>query len=99
VFFFTSNSSSILIDSLVGFNTNALLDPHVAALMAYAYDQKMDEYGRSVELVHGKALADPPIFQNFTGVSSIAASVQTTDLTQLVLDMNASNPGGFRYAL
>ena len=93
---FYLDSSSVLVDALVDFTTNAPLDPYASVLMNYYYNQDSDVYAVSVGVAYGKTEVNPPVLQNFTKLQSIGSSFWISNLTAVTADMNASNPRGFR---
>ena len=47
-------------------------------------------------MVYAKPIANPAIFHEFTAIESIASTMRITNLTDLVLEIEALNPIGFR---
>jgi hypothetical protein len=78
------------------FNIAAPTDPYAALIVAYVYLQSADMFGVSVDLEYGKPIATPPIFQNFTAITPIQSTLRITNLVNLTVEFNNSNPGGFR---
>ncbi|KAH8816925.1 hypothetical protein F5884DRAFT_748400 [Xylogone sp. PMI_703] len=94
---FLSDASAALINAFTDFNINAPEDTHAAVILAYAFVQSEGLWIEALDLEYAKPVANPPIFQNFTSIpNSVASTLAISNLTDLTLAFNASNPGGFR---
>ncbi|RFU29595.1 hypothetical protein B7463_g6732, partial [Scytalidium lignicola] len=94
---FLPNASAALIDAFTDFNINAPQDTFAAVILAYAYVQSAEVWIEALDLEYAKPVANPPIFQNFTSIPNpVANTLAITNLTNITLAFNASNPGGFR---
>jgi hypothetical protein len=78
------------------FNINAASDPYAAVILVYVYIQSLKTYAMALDLEYGKPFVNPPILHNFTAVTPIQSTMRITNLTDLTLEFNNSNPGGFR---
>ncbi|KAL3419257.1 FAD binding domain-containing protein [Phlyctema vagabunda] len=78
-------------------NVNIPSDPYASVILAYGYAQSIGQYAISSILEYGKPVANPPILANFTAVpGAIASTLRITNLPDLTVELNNSNPGGFR---
>lgn len=83
-------------EALYNFNINAYKDPFAAVIVAYVYVPAENIFISSVDLEYGKPTADPPILANFTNIPSVETTARITNLTDLTLELNASQPAGSR---
>jgi len=90
------NSSTTLLNAFESFDINAPSDAYAAVILAYAYVQQEDVYIIVGDYQYGKPVVNPPILQNFTTVPAIASTMRITNLTDLTIEFNNTNPGGFR---
>lgn len=82
--------------ALYNFNVNHHKDPYGAVILAYVYVAASNIFVGSVDLEYGKPIADAPILANFTSIPNFRTSARITNLTDLALELNATQPGGFR---
>lgn len=85
-----------LFKAFVQFNINHPNDSYAAYILSTAYVQSLDTYYISGSVEYGIPQANPPIFHEITVVPRISDTLRITDLTNLTIELNASNPGGFR---
>ena len=88
----TANTS--IFEALSNFATASPADPDAALIVAAAYVQ--GTYIISTDYEYAKPIANPPIFSEFTAISSLTSTVRITTLTNLTLELKAANPSGFR---
>ena len=88
----TTNAS--IYKAFYNFANNAPNDPDAALITAAAYFQ--GQYLFSNDFEHAKPIVNPPIFHEFTSIPNITSTMRITNLSDLTIELNASNPGGFR---
>lgn len=93
---YTTDNMPALNAALYNFNINHYKDPFAAVIVAYVYIPAEGIFISSVDLEYGKPIADPPILSNFTSVPSIETTARITNLTDLTLELNATQPAGSR---
>ena len=99
-YIYTPATATALNSAFYYMNINAPSDPYAAVILAYAYVQSLGMFVIASDLQYGKPVVNPPILQNFTAVpGAIADTLSIVNLTDLTVEFNNSNPGGFRYAL
>ena len=76
------------------FANNAPKDPDAALITAFAYAQ--GQYFASIDLEYAKPIVNPPIFHEFTAIPSLQSTLRIANLTDLTVELNSSNPSGFR---
>ncbi|KFY43207.1 hypothetical protein V495_04101 [Pseudogymnoascus sp. VKM F-4514 (FW-929)] len=92
----TADNMPALNTALYNFNINHYKDPYGAVILAYVYIPAADMFLASVDLEYGKPIADAPILANFTSIPSIQTSARITNLTDLTVELNATQPSGLR---
>ncbi|KAM0517040.1 hypothetical protein ACHAPE_005152 [Trichoderma viride] len=98
-FLYTNETAAAINDAFYYLGINAPSDPYAQVIIAYAYAQSEDLFVIASDLQYAKPVVNPPILQNFTSVpGAIASTLRITDLSNLTVEFNNSNPGGFRYA-
>ena len=88
----TANAS--IYNAFNNFANNATNDPDAALITAAAYFQGQYLFGNDYE--YAKPIINPPIFHEFTSIPKITSTMRITNLSDLTIELNASNPGGFR---
>ena len=88
----TANAS--LLDALRNLTANAPTDPDAALIVAFAYAE--GEYVAATDIEYAKPIVDPPIFQDFMDIESIASTLRITTLSNLTEELKTANPSGFR---
>ena len=88
----TANAS--IFKAFSNFATASPADLDAALIVASAYVQ--GTYIFSIDYEYAKPIANPPIFDEFTAIPSLTSTVRITSLTNLTLELNVSNPSGFR---
>ncbi len=78
------------------FNINVPSDPYAGVILAYAYVQSRDFFAMVGDYQYGKPVENPPILKNFTAITPIQSTLRLTNLTDLTVEFNNSNPGGNR---
>lgn len=97
VYLYSNETATLLHNALYWLNINAPSDPYGQVILAYAYVASLNTYAMGAELQYGKPNANPPILSNFTGTpGAISTDLGVTNLTQLVLGFEESNPSGLR---
>ena len=69
-------------------------DPDAALFVAVAYAE--GQYFFSNDYEYAKPVVNPPIFHEFTSLPNLTSSSRITNMTDLAVELNVSNPGGFR---
>ena len=82
--------------ALYNFNINHYKDPYGAVILAYVYIPAEGIFLVGVDLEYGKPELDPPILANFTNIPSIETTVRITNLTDLAIELNSTQPAGSR---
>ncbi|KAM0449678.1 hypothetical protein ACHAO4_007343 [Trichoderma viride] len=96
-FLYTNETAAAINDAFYYLGINAPSDPYAQVIIAYAYAQSEDLFVIASDLQYAKPVANPQILQNFTSVpGAIASTLRITDLSNLTVEFNNSNPGGFR---
>ncbi len=88
----TANAS--LLNAFVDFTNAAPSDPDAALLLAFVYYHGGIYVGGNLE--HAHPVKNPAIFDDFMKIESLSDTLRITTLTDLTLELNASNPGGLR---
>ena len=88
----TANAS--LLSALEDFVINAPTDPDAALIVAFAYAE--GEYVAATDIEYAKPIVDPPIFQEFLDIESVASTLRITSLSNLTEELKTANPSGFR---
>jgi hypothetical protein len=65
-------------------------------ILAYVYFVPYATFFASVDLEYSLPLADPPILSNSTSIPNLQTSARITNLTDLTIELNATQPGGLR---
>lgn len=87
-------AAASLISAFDNFAANGPSDPDAALILAFYYYN--GTYHGSTDMEYAHAVVDPAIFRELTGVASLASTTRIANLTNLTLEFEASNPGGFR---
>ncbi|KFY43930.1 hypothetical protein V494_01751 [Pseudogymnoascus sp. VKM F-4513 (FW-928)] len=97
-FLYTPETAAGLNNAFNWLAINGHEDPYAHIILAYAYVQSADMYVISSDLQYGKPVENPPMLQNFTSVPGtvVANSLRVASLSELTVELNNSNPGGFR---
>ncbi|KAL2038088.1 hypothetical protein N7G274_009035 [Stereocaulon virgatum] len=88
----TANVS--LLTALYNFAIDAPSDPDAALIVAFAFYK--GTYFTSTDLEYAKPIVNPPIFNELVSIESISSTLRITNLTDLVEELNASQPHGLR---
>lgn len=97
-FIYTKETGTLIDDAFYHLAINSPSDPFAQVIVAYAYAQPQDTFIIASDLQYGKPTPYPAILKNFTSIpNSVASTLRVTDLANLTLEFNATNPGGFRY--
>ena len=88
----TANAS--LLSALENFADSAPTDPDAALIVAFAYAE--GQYVATIDIEYAKPVIDPPIYQEFTNIKSIASTLRITTLSNLTEEFKTVNPSGFR---
>ena len=97
-FLYSPESAAGLNEAFNWLAINGEQDPYAQVILAYAYVQSADMYVIASDLQYGKPVENPPMLQNFTAVQGtvVADTLRITSLSDLTVELNNSNPGGFR---
>ena len=76
------------------FANNASSDVDAALITACVCFEESFFY--NIDLEYAKAMVNPPIFHEFSSIPYLTSTTRITNLTNLVLELNASNPSSFR---
>ncbi|OBT75586.1 hypothetical protein VF21_05877 [Pseudogymnoascus sp. 05NY08] len=97
-FLYSPETAAGLNEAFNGLAINGPEDPYAQVILAYAYVQYADMYIISSDLQYGKPVVNPPMLQNFTAVQGtvVSDSLRIASLSELTVELNNSNPGGFR---
>ncbi|OQV04670.1 FAD binding domain-containing protein [Cladophialophora immunda] len=71
-------------------------DVFAEAFIIIAYVAPMGKFITTAVLSHGKPEEDPPIFDGFKTLPSIASSTKIRSIADLSVELNANNPHGLR---
>jgi hypothetical protein len=94
---YTIGSSSAINKAFENFNINAPKDNYAAVIVAYAYVTQLSTWLIAADFDYGKPVVNPPILQNFTAITpQLVSTMRLTTLSDLTVEFNNSNPGGFR---
>lgn len=85
-----------LVQAFHDFNINHYQDPQAAIILAYVYFVPYGTFLASVDLEYSLPIANPPILSNFTSIPNPVTSARITNLTDLTIELNATQPGGLR---
>lgn len=97
-YLYSDETSASFIDAMYWLNINSPSDPYAQVILAYVYAPSVGGYAMAPSLQYGKPVEKPPILQNFTSIpGAVASTLRITNLPDLTVEFNASNPGGFRY--
>ncbi|CAO1601842.1 hypothetical protein XANCAGTX0491_005478 [Xanthoria calcicola] len=88
----TTNAS--IYRAFENFANNASQNPDAALITAYAYSQGSYIFANTYE--YALPTPFPPAFNEFTSIPNITDTQRITTLSNLTVELNASNPGGFR---
>ncbi|KAL8646753.1 MAG: hypothetical protein Q9226_006730, partial [Calogaya cf. arnoldii] len=88
----TANTS--IFRAFENFANNASENRDAGLITAFAYAQGSYIFSNSYD--YSIPTAYPPAFAEFTAIPNITDTQRITTLTNLTLELNASNPGGFR---
>lgn len=93
---YTTDNMPALNEALYNFNINHYKDPYGAVIVAFVYVPAEGIFLSSVDLEYGKPEANPAILANFTSIPSIESTNRITNLTDLTIELAASQPAGAR---
>ena len=95
---YAADNLPALNEALFNFNINHYQDPFGAVILAYVYVSSANVFAAGLNLEYGKPVENPRILANFTSLSPIpnTSTMRITNMTDLALELNASQPAGFR---
>jgi hypothetical protein len=93
---YTSDNMLALNTALYNFNINHYKDPYGAVILAYVYLPSEGIFIASADLEYGKPDPDPLILANFTNIPSVQTTARITNLTDLTIELNDTQPAGSR---
>ena len=88
------SANASIIAAFNKFADEAPSDVDAALITACAYFEGRFFY--SIDLEYAKPVVDPPIFHEISNIPYLTSTTRITNLTDLVVELNASNPSGFR---
>ncbi|OAL28157.1 hypothetical protein AYO20_09576 [Fonsecaea nubica] len=71
-------------------------DVYAEAFIITAYVAPMGKFVTTAVLSHGQPREDPPVFDGFKALPSIASSTRVRSIADLSVELNANNPHGLR---
>ncbi|KAL8806233.1 MAG: hypothetical protein Q9182_001508 [Xanthomendoza sp. 2 TL-2023] len=89
-----ADTNASVFEALENFANNPAPDPDAALIVAYAYGQ--GNYLFSNNYMYTREVAYPAAFREFTSIPNITSTQRMTRLTDLIGELNASNPNGYR---
>jgi hypothetical protein len=95
-FNYASDTFAALITAFHWFNINHPKDPNAAVILAFVWFSALETYLGSVDLEYALPIADPPILANFTAIPDLSNSGRITNLTDLTIELAATQPSGSR---
>ncbi|KAF7559912.1 hypothetical protein G7046_g4250 [Stylonectria norvegica] len=96
-FIYSEETATSINNAFYNLAINSPTDPYAQIIIAYAYAQSIGTYVIASDLQYGKPMANPPILKNFTSIpGAVADTLRVTNLPDLTLEFNNTNPGGFR---
>jgi hypothetical protein len=93
---YSSDKMPGLIQAFYDFNINHYQDPQAAVILAYVYFVPFATFLASADLEYSLPIANPPILSNFTSIPNLQTSARITNLTDLTIELNATQPSGLR---
>jgi hypothetical protein len=98
-FNYAQDTMPALIKAFHYFNIRHGEDPNAAVILAYVWLPAFGGYLGSVDLEYALPIADPPILKNFTDIPDLSNSGRITNLTDLAIELAATQPDGSRYVI
>jgi hypothetical protein len=95
-FNYARESMPALIKAFHDFNINHVKDPKAAVILAYVWVTSLGRFLSSVDLEYALPIANPPILKNFTTIPDLSNSGRITNLTDLTIELAATQPSGSR---
>lgn len=95
-FSYAADTFPALISAFHWFNINHPEDPNAAVILAFVWYPAYSAYLGSVDLEYALPIADSPILSNFTAIPDLANSGRITNLTDLTIELAATQPPGSR---
>lgn len=92
--FYPSTANASLIRAFDNFAHNAPSDPDAAIIVDFVYLNST--FFGAMQMEYAKPIVNPPILHEFTAIESLASTMRITNLTDLVVEIEESNPYGFR---
>ena len=92
--FYPISANTSILAAFETFANNAPKDPDATLINAFAYADGQFIVGNDYE--YAKPVVNPPIFHELMAIESFQSTLRITNLTDLVLELNTSNPSGFR---
>ncbi|KAG0645342.1 FAD-dependent monooxygenase CTB5 [Hyphodiscus hymeniophilus] len=95
-FNYGSDTFTSLITAFHWFNINHPEDPNAAVILAFVWFSPSVGFLGSVDLEYALPVVAPPILSNFTDIPDLSNSGRITNLTDLALELAATQPAGSR---
>lgn len=97
-FLYTDLTAAAINNAYYHLGIESTSDPYAQVFIAYAYAKALGIYLIVSDLQYGKPEPYPPILKNFTSIpGAVSNTLRITDLPNLTLELNDTNPGGLRY--
>ena len=93
---YTIDQNATLLRALTNFNSASPGDPDAALIVAFAYFRDNSTYIASVSYAYARPEVDPPIYDEFKMLPHRSSHMQITNLTDITIDFNRSEPAGYR---
>lgn len=91
---YTPDKSDQLIETFYNYGVNAATDPKSALIMNWAYAE--GTFLGVADIEYADATVNPPIFQNFTNISTVENTMAVRTLPEVTDMFKQSNPDGLR---
>ena len=91
---YSISANASLIDAFDTFAKNGPSDPDAALILEFYYYNSTFYSGTNME--YARPVVNPSIFHEFSAIESLTSTMRITNLTDLVLEIQKSNPSGFR---
>lgn len=83
-------------DAFFNFADAAHEDPDAQAYLAFCWVKDYESYVIMSEVTYARAVEYPEVLKPFTDVPAMSTTVRLRNMTDLALEMNATNPNGMR---
>ncbi|KAK8113136.1 oxidoreductase- FAD-binding [Apiospora sp. TS-2023a] len=94
----TFETADAHIVATAAFNEPEGLDESASLITTFAYSGAQDAFVVVTNMQYTKPEADPPVFNNFTMLTSLSSTQRITNMTDLAAETDANTPRGLRQA-